>query len=160
MRDNAADHELVPKAEVLEVHECWALLRQGAVGRLGVVSDGHPDIFPVNYKVEDETLVFRTGEGTKLQAIEEGGYVALEADAVSADFGFAWSVVVKGTAAQVENPGNSLNKVSRTLFPWQGVGKDQLIRISPESVTGRRFALTARMRAWTGLDVATRAGLE
>jgi len=160
MRDKAADKGLVPEAEDLAIKECWDLLRQSHVGRLGVVNDGRPDIFPVNYQVRDETLIFRTGGGTKLQAINEVGYVALETDAVSAEFGFAWSVVVKGAAAAVEDSGTYLNKVSRQLFPWQGIGHDQLIRISPESVTGRRFTLTSQVKAWTDLDVATRAGFE
>ncbi|HEV7166370.1 MAG TPA: pyridoxamine 5'-phosphate oxidase family protein [Micrococcaceae bacterium] len=160
MKDKEADKGLVPEAEDMGVRECWDLLRQSHVGRLGVVSGGRPDIFPVNYQVKDETLIFRTGSGTKLQAIHEAGYVALETDTVSTEFGFAWSVVVKGPAEAVEDPGKTLNKVSRALFPWQGIGHDQLVRISPESVTGRRFTLPTAVKAWTDLDVATRAGLE
>ncbi|WP_140416425.1 pyridoxamine 5'-phosphate oxidase family protein, partial [Arthrobacter globiformis] len=81
----------VPDAEILTSDECWSLLNQTTVGRLAVIVDGHPDVFPVNYMADNGTLVFRTGSGTKQQAIAADAAVALEADTVSAEFGLAWS---------------------------------------------------------------------
>jgi uncharacterized protein len=150
----------VPNAEILTSDECWSLLDQTAVGRLAVIVDGHPDVFPVNYKADNGTLVFRTGSGTKQQAIEADAVVALEADAVSAEFGLAWSVVVKGKAAEATPTGPALDDIRRALFPWQGVGKEHFIRIVPESVTGRRFSVEAPLIWRMSLDDATRAGLE
>lgn len=92
--------------------------------------------------------------------MEANSLVALEADSVSAEFGLAWSVVVKGKAVQDDAEGPALNETRRGLFPWQGVGKDHLIRIVPQSVTGRRFALSAAGTWRTPLDETTRAGLE
>lgn len=154
------DRNVVPEAEVLDPEECWKLLRETAVGRLGVVVDGRPDVFPVNYKVDDKTLVFLTGTGTKTQAMEGDAAVALEADSVSAEFGIAWSVVVKGKATRSSSTGQAIDGVSRSLFPWQGVGKDQLFRIVPDSVTGRRYTVTPGMTWRTSVDDATRAGME
>jgi nitroimidazol reductase NimA-like FMN-containing flavoprotein (pyridoxamine 5'-phosphate oxidase superfamily) len=151
---------LVPKPEILDAAECWRLLAEVPVGRLGIVSDGRPDVFPVNFKVENETIVFRTGHGTKLHAIERGGYVALEADVVSAEFGLAWSVIVKGPATIVAHSEATLDKIGRSLFPWQGISQEHIIKIDPETVTGRRYATTPHMRFRSPLDVATRAGLE
>src|SRR5690242_20813761 len=71
-----------PQAEVLSSSECWKLLRSVSVGRLAVWVNDHPDIFPLNYKVDHGTLVFRTGAGTKLSASLAGPPVALEADGV------------------------------------------------------------------------------
>ena len=136
------------------------MLREASVGRLAVIVDGHPDVFPVNYKVDNESLVFRTGTGTKQQALDAGSPVALEADRVSAEFGMAWSVVVKGRAVRATSTDQAIDAVGRALFPWQGIGKDYLIRIEPESVTGRRFTLTPTMPLTTSLDDATRAGME
>lgn len=154
------DKNMVPEAEILDSEECWKLLEHTSVGRLGVVVDGQPDVFPVGFKVDGQGLVFRTGSGTKLQAIEANPLVALEADSVSAEFGLAWSVVVKGRAVQDDAAGPALNETRRGLFPWQGVGKDHLIRIVPQSVTGRRFTLSASGTWRTPLDEATRAGFE
>lgn len=152
--------EMIPAAEVLDVQECWRLLHEASVGRLAVIVDDHPDVFPVNYKVDNESIVFRTGTGTKQQALDAGIPVALEADRVSAEFGVAWSVVVKGRAVRATSTDQALDAVGRALFPWQGIGKDYLVRIEPESVTGRRFTLAPTMPWTTPLDDASRAGIE
>jgi nitroimidazol reductase NimA-like FMN-containing flavoprotein (pyridoxamine 5'-phosphate oxidase superfamily) len=157
---NMTDKNIVPVAEVLAPEECWKLLRETAVGRLAVTVEGRPDVFPVHYKVDQETLLFRTGSGTKERAIETDSAVALEADSVSGEFGIAWSVVVKGHAAKTTSESTGLEAISRALFPWQGVGKDHLVRIIPDAVTGRRFTVRSPMAWVTSLDDATRAGLE
>jgi len=64
------DKKAVPAAEILDPDQCWTLLAETTVGRLAVIVDGHPGVFPVNYRVDDRTLVFRTGSGTKQEAIE------------------------------------------------------------------------------------------
>ena len=51
--------------EELEASECWALLRDAKVGRLAIAIAGHPDIFPINYIVDEHhdhgrSIVFRT----------------------------------------------------------------------------------------------------
>jgi nitroimidazol reductase NimA-like FMN-containing flavoprotein (pyridoxamine 5'-phosphate oxidase superfamily) len=123
---------MIPAAEVLDVQECWRLLREASVGRLAVIVDDHPDVFPVNYKVDNESIVFRTGTGTKQQALDAGIPVALEADRVSAEFGVAWGVVVKGRAVRATSTDQAIDAVGRALFPWQGIGKEYLVRIEPE----------------------------
>jgi hypothetical protein len=151
--------DIIPEAEILDPQECWRLLGEASVGRLAVIVDDHPDVFPVTYKVDNESLVFRTGTGTKQQALDAGTPVALEADRVSAEFGMAWSVVVKGRAERATSTDQVTDGVRRALFPWQGIGKDYLVRIVPDSVTGRRFTLTPSTWA-TSLDDETRAGIE
>ena len=86
--------------EVLSTNQCWELLRESPVGRLAVVVDGSPDIFPVNPVVDHGTIVFRTTAGTKLAAAK-GRDVAFEVDGYDAGTAQAWSVVVKGRAYEV-----------------------------------------------------------
>ncbi|MEV8180998.1 pyridoxamine 5'-phosphate oxidase family protein [Specibacter sp. NPDC078692] len=154
------DDKVAPKAESLTTQQCWKLLSDTSVGRLAVIVGGKPDVFPVNYKIDGESLLFRTGPGTKVDAINDDASVALEADAVSAEFGLAWSIVVKGSAESVPADGSELNAAVRGLFPWQGVGKSHLIRIVPDTVTGRRFTMDASMTWNLPLNDAVRAGLE
>jgi nitroimidazol reductase NimA-like FMN-containing flavoprotein (pyridoxamine 5'-phosphate oxidase superfamily) len=54
--------------ELLSEEECVDLLRTGGVGRVGVTIAGLPVILPVNYACVDGDVLFRTGEGTKLNA--------------------------------------------------------------------------------------------
>lgn len=150
----------LPKAEVLSTGECWRLLRSLSVGRLAVWVNDHPDIFPVNYKVDHGTLVFRTGAGTKLSSALTGPPVAFEADGASPDDGIAWSVIVKGQATAVERTQDVLDTVGLLLFPWETGRKDHFIRIIPDTVSGRRFRIAPPLTWWSPLDDATRAGLE
>jgi N6-adenosine-specific RNA methylase IME4 len=153
-------NEPAPDVENLEHHDCWALLRTVSVGRLAVLTDGHPDIFPINYTVDSGTLVFRTGEGTKLAAASGGAQVALEADGVDAETGLAWSVVAKGTAEVVTGTEHVLDTAALYLFPWQAGHKDAFIRITPATLTGRRFKVTAPMTWWTQLSGAVKTAPE
>ncbi|MET4094369.1 pyridoxamine 5'-phosphate oxidase family protein [Arthrobacter sp. UYCu712] len=144
-----------PAVEDLDHHECWRLLRGVSVGRLAVWVDDHPDIFPINYTVDHGTLVFRTGDGTKLQAATGDTPVAVEADGVDADTGIAWSVVIKGQAAPVRNQQEVLETVGLQLFPWQPGRKEHFVRITPDTVTGRRFKVAPPLTWWTPLDGTT-----
>lgn len=144
----------------LEHHECWALLRTVSVGRLAVLVDGRPDIFPVNFTVDGGTLVFRTSQGTKLSAASGDAPVAVEADGVDPGTGLAWSVVIKGTAGLVKSTEDVLETSRLYLFPWQAGRKDAFVRITPESVTGRRFKVTDPMTWWTQISSSAKSASE
>jgi hypothetical protein len=152
--------ESVTGVHNLEHHECWELLRTVSVGRLAVLVDGHPDIFPINYAVDGGTLVFRTGQGTKLAGASGGSAVAVEADGVDAVSGLAWSVVLKGPAKEIKGTEGVLDTAALYLFPWQAGKKDTFVRVSPDSLTGRRFKVTAPMTWWTQLSGAVKASPE
>lgn len=156
MNINPAAHA----TEKLPVHECWALLRQVSVGRLAVWNMDHPDIFPLNYTVDHGTLVFRTGEGTKLTALLHDHPVALEADGVDPGTGVAWSVVTKGRAELLTSTEDIVNSFSLRLFPWQAGHKDNFVRIVPTSVTGRRFQVNPPAEWWTSFANEPKAPVE
>jgi hypothetical protein len=123
----------------LTAHGCWALLRHSDVGRLAVVVDGRPEIFPVNFVVDHGSVVVRTAPGTKLAAAAHGAHVAFEVDGYDAAAGEAWSVVVKGQAEHVRTIEQALDTVGLPLFPWHAAAKPCFVRIVPGEVTGRRF---------------------
>ncbi len=149
----------IPSTAVLQANDCWHLLKGESIGRLAVWVNDHPEIFPLNYRVDHESLVFRTGAGTKL-ASALGKQVALEADGADTEAGVAWSVIVKGHATALTRTPELLGSVGQLLFPWETGKKDHFIRIVPDSISGRRFRVAAPL-TWGGpLDEATRAGLE
>ena len=153
-------NESSPDVQNLEHHECWAMLRTVSVGRLAVMADGRPDIFPINYSVDGGTVVFRTGQGTKLSAASGDAAVAVEADGVDPESGLAWSVVVKGTAEVVKRAEDVLDTSRLYLFPWQAGRKDAFVRITPDSVTGRRFKVTEPMTWWTQISSSAKSAHE
>ncbi|MEO8829016.1 pyridoxamine 5'-phosphate oxidase family protein [Lapillicoccus sp.] len=129
----------------LPLRQCWELLRTAVVGRLAVVVDGQPDIFPVNYVVDHGSVVFRTAAGTKLAATK-GREVAFEADGYDTSEGTAWSVVVKGRATAIREMNESISALSLPLLPWQEGNKPYFIRVDYTSVTGRRLRVAGGFR--------------
>jgi nitroimidazol reductase NimA-like FMN-containing flavoprotein (pyridoxamine 5'-phosphate oxidase superfamily) len=132
-------HE-ISDTQVLSTNQCWELLRESVVGRLAVIVDGSPDIFPVNPVVDHGTIVFRTTAGTKLAATK-GRDVAFEVDGYDAGTAQAWSVVVKGRAFQILEIEETLRALRLPLYPWQPGRKPRFVRIEPTTVTGRRFVV-------------------
>ena len=124
----------------LDAADCWDLLRSASVGRLAVIVDGAPEIFPVNFTVEHSALVIRTGDGTKIDAVRGHPRVAFEIDGV--DEQTAFSVVVKGDAKEIKAPDELRDTVSLDVSPLQAGTKNHFVRILAEEVTGRSFPVT------------------
>ena len=120
---------------------CWALLGTAQVGRLAVSVADRPDIFPINFLVDDATIVFRTAEGTKLAAMTTCPHVAFEVDSHDTVAGQAWSVVLRGSAHEITDLYDLLETVRFPLFPWQAGPKDRFVRIVATQITGRQFRL-------------------
>ncbi|HEX9683568.1 MAG TPA: pyridoxamine 5'-phosphate oxidase family protein [Acidimicrobiales bacterium] len=123
--------------EVILAPRCWELLASGRVGRLGYIHDGGPEIVPVNYQVDDETIVFRTDPGTKLVAVRRNTAVAFEIDHTEPADETGWSVLVKGVAERVTDAREVSRLDGLGLRPWVTGDKETWIRIRPDSVSGR-----------------------
>jgi nitroimidazol reductase NimA-like FMN-containing flavoprotein (pyridoxamine 5'-phosphate oxidase superfamily) len=129
------------KEQILNRDECTALLGTVDVGRLAVATVNIPDIFPVNFVVDEGAVVFRTAEGTKLAAAVLGRAVAFEVDGYDPESGDAWSVVVKGEAVEIEQMYELFHAEELPLYPWNAGYKHRYVRIEPSQVTGRRFSV-------------------
>lgn len=133
----------VPVIAQLDRPECLRLLAGQEVGRLAVAIAGHPDIFPINYVVDGETIVFCTAEGTKFAAIFISDSVAFETDAFDEATGDAWSVVVQARAQEI--PMHDLvDDAAFPLYPWSATPKSRFVRLTPLQITGRRFHVVRR----------------
>jgi hypothetical protein len=131
--------ETLAAVTVLTPEACWDLLRSNQFGRLAMSVAGEPEIFPINYAVQDGTLVFRTAPGTKLAALTVNDIVALEIDGFDQTNG--WSVVVKGQAHTAEWGTDFDDAAKSGLRPWVATVKQVFVRIRPRQVTGRRLVL-------------------
>ncbi len=127
--------------EILDAEQCWELLGSVEVGRLAIAVAGDVDIFPVNFALDDGSIVFRTAEGTKLVEIVLAGRVAFEVDGYEPEHGRAWSVVVKGRADNLERFEDLYRAQALPLFPWNAAPKERFVRLRPERLTGRRFTV-------------------
>ena len=130
-------YPLAQPVSILSENECWSLLRGVALGRLVTVVDRHPEIFPVNFVVQNRTVLFRTAQGTKLVSAVINNNVLFEADDHNVAEG--WSVVVKVTARTVSSADELDEAECADLLPWTTTLKQHYVRIRPISITGRRF---------------------
>lgn len=119
--------------------ECFGLLARQHVGRVAVVDDRGPVVFPVNYLLDRHTVVFRTDEGTKLAAAGTRSPVAFEIDGTDAGTCTGWSVVVRGEAVEVTDPAELARLRQLPLHPWAPGAKRRYVRVLPAQVTGRRI---------------------
>jgi uncharacterized protein len=59
--------------------ESWKLLAGAELGRLITSVEGQPEVFPVNFATQNQTILFRTAEGTKLTSVVLNHNVVFEA---------------------------------------------------------------------------------
>lgn len=129
----------------LTTEECWDLLRSHELGRLAFHLADEVHLVPVNYAVDEDTLLIRTAEGSKLLGVVMNPDVAFEID--DYDEGTAISVVVRGRA-EVLDEHEEHRAEELPLRPWVSSLKYNVVEITPTRVTGRRFVLD---RPWLHL---------
>jgi nitroimidazol reductase NimA-like FMN-containing flavoprotein (pyridoxamine 5'-phosphate oxidase superfamily) len=126
--------------EVIPRDECLRLLGDEVVGRVGFVAGGAPEVLPVNYVLDGDSVVFRTAAGTKLDGVMRSP-VVFEVDRVDRDRRSGWSVVVHGVAHEVttlDQPALRERLAGLPLEPWVPGDKAHVVRIVARSITGRR----------------------
>ncbi|SDB91377.1 Pyridoxamine 5'-phosphate oxidase [Raineyella antarctica] len=137
------DNEAVTE---LTEQEAWELLAGAPIGRLATTVGDDIEMFPVNHVVDDGTVVFRTAAGSKLFELTVNSRVAYEVDSYDEQQG--WSVVVHG-AAEVLSGSEELAKAEQLpLRPWIATVKTHYVRITPHSVSGRRFQFGPEPEGW------------
>ena len=133
--------EAIEPYEELSSDSCWGYLASQEVGRLGVSVDGLPEIFPINFALDGEFIVFRTAEGSKLEQLTVNNNVAFEADGWDVNEG--WSVIVSGVAEVVTSEVDLKRFQHLTLRTWLDTVKQTWVRIVPTKISGRYFEFTS-----------------
>lgn len=121
----------------LTAEESWERLRTQELGRLVTHVGNTIDIFPVNYVVDGDGILFRTAPGSKLFELTVNADVVFEVDDhTDTD---AWSVIVRGHAAALETDAEVERADAAGLRPWIPTLKRVYVRIAPDAVSGRAF---------------------
>ncbi len=139
------------RRRILTAEEGLELLRTGGqqVGRLAITLAGEPLIFPLNYALDGDAIVFRTEVGTKLSGITRS-LVTFEVDHIDAG-GQGWSVTFEGLAQEVldADPAALRARVDAlALETWPGGDRPHVVRITAFAVAGT---------AWTPVEVEVAA---
>jgi nitroimidazol reductase NimA-like FMN-containing flavoprotein (pyridoxamine 5'-phosphate oxidase superfamily) len=122
--------------------DCEARLAASTLGRIGVIVDGRPEIFPVNHVYDRRTrsVVFPTNDRTKLQAALAWPWVAFEVDGVEPDGSSAWSVLVVGRAEEITDADEVARLAAQRSVRWAAGATARWIRIVATKTTGRRIS--------------------
>jgi uncharacterized protein len=142
----------------LPPHDCWAQLRTVELGRVAFVVEGTQEILPVNFVVDQGSVVVRTSTRSRISLVADGRPLAFEADGKV--LGDAWSVVVKGHAKEIRELYESVDAAGLPLHPEHGGTKDCLLRVVADEVTGRRFAVAPASLWDTAVTSARRSAAE
>jgi nitroimidazol reductase NimA-like FMN-containing flavoprotein (pyridoxamine 5'-phosphate oxidase superfamily) len=131
----------------LSAGEALPLLQRGGeqVGRLVITLAGEPYIFPLNYALDGDAVVFRTQVGTKLSGITRS-MATFEVDHIDSS-GQGWAVSFEGLAQEVidaDPPELRARIEALALDTWPGGDRPNVVRITPYAVRGT---------AWTAIEV-------
>ena len=98
-----------------------------------------PLVLPVNYTVDDGTIILRTGVGAKL-ANAPLTKVAFEVDEIDETSREGWSVLVQGVAQDITTGIDPSSERLRALAPrpWASGERKHYIRVIPREISGRR----------------------
>jgi nitroimidazol reductase NimA-like FMN-containing flavoprotein (pyridoxamine 5'-phosphate oxidase superfamily) len=130
------DRVLVPLDRAVAV----ALLEATEVGRLVFTVRALPEVFPVNFRVFEGSVVVRVSGASRAGVGALDTVVAFEVDEIDAASRTGWSVTVVGHTSEILDRAER-ERVLALLVPWAGGVRDRLIRIPLDRVTGRRLAV-------------------
>lgn len=126
--------------EILDRVECIRLLEGAVLGRIAVSIGALPVIVPVNFLLDGDRILIRTGEGTKLEAATRNTVVAFEVDHVDPFSHTGWSVCVTGRATEVRDANDVARAGSLPLPHWVPNGVSHYVAVSLDLVSGRRLS--------------------
>lgn len=126
--------------EVIDRRACLELLAGDQIGRLGVLEGGSPLILPINYGLDGDDVIFRTGSGTKLAAARRTP-ACFEIDGFDRTTRSGWSVVVRGRLEEVTSlHGPVFERIQALSEPWLAGERGHVLRLVPSVISGRRVS--------------------
>jgi nitroimidazol reductase NimA-like FMN-containing flavoprotein (pyridoxamine 5'-phosphate oxidase superfamily) len=127
----------------LDDASCVRRLGAEAVGRLGFSAGGLPVIHPVNYFLDDRTIVFRTEPGEKQRAAANGSVACLQIDHFDTLGHEGWSILATGRLKLA--PPERVERLARLpLTPWAFPDAACFVELPIELISGR--AIDHRVR--------------
>jgi Pyridoxamine 5'-phosphate oxidase len=134
-----------PVVEALSEAECLNLVAGQDIGRIAFTGRFGLTVMPVNYRLHDGSIVFRTGQDSPMDedlrtGLEHGEYqIAFEVDEIQASTREGWSVLIRGPAHHVTSAEERAVVARSGVTPWTGGAKEQFMRIRPTQISGRRI---------------------
>lgn len=125
--------------ELLDEAECRQLLDHNHVGRVGLSIGALPAIFPVNYLVDDDSIVFSTATGTQLAESSAKGVLAFETGYIDPTGRTGWSVLAIGEAVEITDSPTRVRLAVEHAAGWRITDRDRLFRLPIDFISGTRI---------------------
>lgn len=125
--------------EVLSEGDCFALLARAPIGRVVYSDRALPVIVPVNYTLDGDDVVIRTGRRSRLATHAAGHVIAFEVDEIDTTSRSGWSVVLTGFLQLIDEPAEVARLEKLALRSWAPSAYDSYLRLRSDLVTGRRI---------------------
>ena len=127
-------------ATVLTESECFQHLSQVSLGRIAISIDALPVILPVHFVLSNESVIFPTVAGSKVDTATTGTVVAFQADEQDPFSGDYWSVLLQGMASAAGDSPRDDEDGALPLGSRPDVQRKlHMVRIEATVVSGRRF---------------------
>lgn len=117
--------------------ECLELLADHQVGRVAYCDDSGPVVLPVNYVLDQGTVLIHVAPYSALASRLHASAAAFELDEFDEYTESGWSVLVRGSADYVE--ADDLPEDDEGLHPWAEGLRTLHVRITPHDISGRRL---------------------
>jgi nitroimidazol reductase NimA-like FMN-containing flavoprotein (pyridoxamine 5'-phosphate oxidase superfamily) len=129
----------------LDTAECLRLVASQEIGRIAYNGRFGPMVLPVNYRLFEDSIVFRTAEGSTMDedlttGIADAEYlIAFEIDELYPERREGWTVLIHGSAHHVTDEDERSAVAQAGVTPWAGGVRDLYMRIRPTHIAGRRI---------------------
>jgi nitroimidazol reductase NimA-like FMN-containing flavoprotein (pyridoxamine 5'-phosphate oxidase superfamily) len=128
-----------PVLTALDPESCRELIHPGGVGRIVFCQSRGPVALPVNFRILDGDVIFRTAPLPELTSSLPLEDVSFEVDHIDEALAEGWSVLISGHGYVIVDPSELQRAKSVGVTPWAGGERDVYVRIVPRQVTGRRI---------------------
>ena len=125
--------------ELLQGDECRQLLDLNEVGRISLSIGALPAIFPVNYMVDGDSIVFRTATGTQLAESTGKGVLAFESGYIHPSGEGGWSVMAVGVPVEITDAAARHRLAMEHPTRWTFTEEDRLFRLPIDMISGTRI---------------------
>src|ERR1700693_845937 len=129
-RDSAVREAVL---EQLDEAEGLRLISPGGVGRLAFTGRFDLTVLPVNYKLHEGSIVFRTAQDSRTDEDLRTGIAgaefraAFEIDDITPATREGWSVLIQGSVHHVDSEAERASVMEADVEPWAGGVRDHFL---------------------------------
>ena len=133
--------------ELMAETECRDLLGFRSIGHIALSIGALPAIFPVNYVLDGDSIVFRTANGTQSADSTIRAVLAFETGYTDPSGRGGWSVLVVGMASEIVDRAVRMRLAADHPSGWSPAEADRLFRLPIDMISGTRILKAARTAA-------------